>query len=585
MARAPPTRETECVLASVLRLCLPHRLPGLGAALGPPLLALALFLAEVVAPAPIQAAEQLRLQLDGMEVPIDLVELEAWVRQPDPANPQGGAGGDLAVWLNLLEPQSRRDLIRLLQAPLLRDRSFGLQLINSWTGEQMLKEAGALLTISDSPGSPDGRSTGSSSTAPLLLSSLRQLLTRQTTVSTLQLLRDLPVSSVTLRIDGALELASQWRRQLQRQNGALALLPQLALPQRSSRPLAFTAAVRRQPQRLQIAVPHRVTPLPLELWPAQQARQGPWVLLMPGLGGSPDQLNWLAAALADRGWPVLVVEHPGSDQQAIQASLLGDAPPPGAETLPQRLADLQAVLEAQREGQLPPFGPAPSGEQGVVLIGHSLGGLAALMGAGLVPERGLGRRCELALASLPLTNLSRLLQCQLPQFTGDGASSPGPVSASAPAAPQPTPLLGVVAFNGFGSLLWPDRGLEDLQVPVLLVGGGLDLVTPPVQEQLAVFAGARHPRSRLVLVEGASHFSPVRIDNRGEALFRLGDELVGIEPLKVQALLLNLTSEFLQGFEHPLLLSPQRREQQGVRAYVLDRSQASRWRGLIPPGP
>lgn len=520
------------------------------------------------APAPLWAAEELRLQLDGLEVPIDLVALEAWSRQADRPSQPGAAGGDLAVWLNLLAPTSRRDLIRLLQAPLLRDRSFGLQLLNSWTGEQMLKEAGTLLTTAD------GRST-----APLLLSSLRQLLERQTSVSSLELLRALPVPSVTLRIDGLLELASQWRSQLLRQNGALAQLRQLPLPRRSSRALAFTAAVQRQPQRLQLAVPHRVTPLPLELWPAQQGRQGPWVLLMPGLGGSPDQLSWLAAALADRGWPVLVVEHPGSDQQALQASLLGDAPPPGAEALPQRLADLQAVFEAQRDGQLPPFGPAPAGEQGVVLVGHSLGGLAALMGAGLVPELGLGRRCELALASLPLTNLSRLLQCQLPQVTGDGAASPGPLPASASASP---PLLGVVAFNGFGSLLWPYRGLEDLNVPVLLVGGGLDLVTPPVQEQLAVFAGARHPGSRLVLVEGASHFSPVRIDNRGEVLFRLGDALVGIEPLKVQALLLSITTEFLQGLEHPILLSPQRRDQDGVRAYVLDRHLASRWRRQIP---
>jgi pimeloyl-ACP methyl ester carboxylesterase len=247
------------------------------------------------------------------------------------------------------------------------------------------------------------------------------------------------------------------------------------------------------------------------------------------------------------------------------------------------LADLQAVLEAQREGQLPAFGPAPAGEQGVVLVGHSLGGLAALMGAGLVPERGLGRRCDLALSSLPLTNLSRLLQCQLPRITGDGATSLGPLRPQPPpAAAQATPLLGVVTFNGFGSLLWPHRGLQDLNVPVLLVGGSLDLVTPPVQEQLAVFAGARHPRSRLVLVEGASHFSPVRIDNRGEALFRLGEELVGIEPVKVQALLLNLTSEFMQGLEHPLMLSPQRREQDGVWAYVLDRNHARRWQGLLP---
>jgi hypothetical protein len=99
---------------------------------------------------------------------------------------------------------------------------------------------------------------------------------------------------------------------------------------------------------------------------------------------------------------------------------------------------------------------------------------------------------------------------------------------------------------------------------------------------LAVFVRARHPGSRLVLVEGASHFSPVRIGSGGEALFRLGEELVGIEPLKVQGLLLNLTSEFLQGLEQPLLLSPQRRDQEGVSAYVLDPAQARRWRGQIP---
>ena len=202
---------------------------------------------------PARAAEELVLQLDGLALPIDLVALESWSRQPEQA------GNGLQTWLTLLDSQSRRDLVRLLQAPLLRDRSFGLQLLNSWTGEQMLKEAGSLLTTG-----PAGRST-----APLLLSSLRQLLERQSSVSALELLRALPVASVTLRLDGALQLAEQWRSQLQRQNSALVRLRQLPLPSRSSSPLGFTSAVRRQPQRLQLPVPHRVAPLPLELWPGR----------------------------------------------------------------------------------------------------------------------------------------------------------------------------------------------------------------------------------------------------------------------------------------------------------------------------
>ena len=141
-----------------------------------------------------------------------------------------------------------------------------------------------------------------------------------------------------------------------------------------------------------------------------------------------------------------------------------------------------------------------------------------------------------------------------------------------------------MAINGFGGLLWPRDGLEPLPVPVLLVGGGLDLITPPISEQLPPFTQVRHPRSRLVLVQGGSHFSPVRVSRQGEALFRLGDELVGIEPQRVQNLLLNLTTEFLQSLRQPLLLSPQQRQQDGVTAWVLDRRQARQWWGSLPRG-
>ncbi len=509
-------------------------------------------------PLPLQAASQLQLQLDGLEIPIDLAELEAWSRDP------ASRSGDLAVWLNLLEPASRQGLVRLLRAPLLRDRSFGMQLLGSWSGEQMLEEVGELITT------PDGRST-----APELLSTLRQLLDRQVSVTTIELLRALPEPRLVLRIDAVLELAEQWRAQLALQSEALRRLQLLPLPARDYRAAALAADGAASPRTLQLAVPHRGVRLPLQVWPSRNPAAGPWVLLMPGLGGDPDQLGWLAAALAERGWPVVVLEHPGSDGKAMKASLAGQRPPPGAESLPDRLADLQAVLAAQRHGDLGSLGPGQAGREGVVLMGHSLGGLTALMAAGLRPERGLERRCRRALERLPLTNLSRLLQCQIVQL---------PELARVPIGTGGTPLVAVVAFNGFGGLLWPRDGLEPLPVPVLLVGGGLDLITPPISEQLPPFTQVRHPRSRLVLVQGGSHFSPVRVSRQGEALFRLGDELVGIEPQRVQNLLLNLTTEFLQSLRQPLLLSPQQRQQDGVTAWVLDRRQARQWWGSLPRG-
>lgn len=505
------------------------------------------------------AAEVLELRFDGLELPVNLEQLDGWSRSP------GGrsvGGGDLAVWLDLLDPRSRQDLKILLRAPLLRDTSFGQQLLDSWAGSQMLARLGDLLTT------PDGRS----STA-VLQTTLQRLLETRQDVSTIGLLRALPVQRLSLQLDGLYDLALQWRQQIDLQRQALRRLQALSLPERRTIPFAFGDRTSLRPRRQGLAVGHRPQPLPLEIWPAPApaglggsgAPDRPWLLMMPGLGGNADQFGWLAGELAERGWPVVVVQHPGSDGPALKAALDGQRPPPGAETLAIRLADINAVLAAQRRGELPVQG------HGVVLVGHSMGGLSALLAAGVAPEPGLKERCRKALDRLPIANPSRLLQCQLP-------STGLPKRSAAPAD-----LRGLVLLNGFGSLLWPRRGLASLGVPVLMVGGSLDLVTPPLEEQLRLFLQGRDPRSRLVMVEGGSHFSPVRLMPTDEVLFRLDAELVGVDPSRVQSALLRLTTEYLQTLEQPLLLPAQRRVQQGVTLDVLDAAAARRWKAGLHP--
>jgi predicted dienelactone hydrolase len=503
---------------------------------------------------PVAAAEVLELRFDGLEIPISLDQLDLWTQGK---LGRSGAAADLAVWLELLDPDSRRDLMKLLRAPLLRDTSFGQQLLDTWAGSQMMARLGDLLTT------PEGRNT-----TGVLQTTLQQLLKGQQEVSTIGLLRALPLPRLSLQLDGLYDLAAQWRQQLQLQRQALLGLRALPLPERQSRPLLLSDRVTRSPLRQGLVVAHRHQPLPLEIWsPPASTSAGtggssrPWLLVMPGLGGNADQFGWLAGALAERGWPVVVIQHPGSDGPALKAALDGQRPPPGAETLAVRLADVEAVLAAQRRGVLPVQG------DGVVLVGHSMGGLSALMAAGLTPESGLGGRCRKALDRLPIANPSRLLQCQLPS-TGLPATPP-----------RPADLRALVLFNGFGSLLWPKRGLAALGVPVLMVGGSLDLVTPPLEEQVRLFLPGSDPRSRLVLVEGGSHFSPVRTMTKDEVLIRLDADLVGVDPLKVQGALLNLTTDYLQTLQQPLLLPAQRRRQEGVTLYVLDAAAARRWNG------
>ena len=503
-------------------------------------------------PHPAAAAELLEMRLEGLEVPIHLDQLEAWRHQ---AGAEGDGENDLTPWLSLLDPGGRRDLRRMLGAPLLRERSFGRQLLDTWAGSQLLGELGGLLTT------PEGRSS-----TGLLQQTLRRLLEQRREVSLLELLQAMPVPQLNLQLDGLIGLADRWRQQLIRQQRAFAGLQTLPLPRINLPPAALeTGALR--PQLIELPVEGRREALPLRIWspPGGMATppSRPWVLMMPGLGGTAQQLSWLAAALASRGWPVVVLQHPGSDGHAVRAALAGQRRPPGAESLSRRLADAQAVIRAQREGRLPVRG------DGLVIAGHSLGGVTALLSAGVAPVRGLEGRCHDALVRLPISNPSRLLQCEL-------ASRPLPHTPAAPAD-----LRGLLLFNSFGSLLWPDSSLAALPVPVLMVGGSMDLVTPPLDEQLALFLPARDPRSRLVVVDGGSHFSPVRIGERDEVVLRLGRDLVGVDPRRVQGVLFGLTVDFLSSLQpapagRPLLA--QRRQQDGVTAYLLDQSMARRWR-------
>ena len=110
-------------------------------------------------------------------------------------------------------------------------------------------------------------------------------------------------------------------------------------------------------------------------------------------------------------------------------------------------------MTAQGRGDLP-----VSGER-VVLIGHSLGALTALLAMGAQPSRDLSRICDMALRELPLTNLSLLIQCEL---------ADGDVLRPIPLPDQPE---AVVALNSFGSLLWPQSlGWSTSAVPLMVLG-------------------------------------------------------------------------------------------------------------------
>ena len=498
---------------------------------------------------PVGSTERVEVKIDGVVLPVSVEELGSFVRSPT-ADPAQLSRSELSTWMGLLAPESRKGLIRLLQAPVLSRRSLGRQLLSSWGAGPLLDALGELIRVED----------GQRINRWLVLSTLEQLLERQETVSTLDVLEALPTPQLRLDLDALVAAANRWRLELKRHQ---ALMRTLAREEARLQPLQGRerSGSADAPRHAMFAVGHRSRPLRLERWIPQSPRSDQtWVLMMPGLGGDPNHFHWLARSLMQAGWPVLVLEHPGSDAAAVQGLLEGRQSFDGAAALRDRLADLAAVLEAQQRGDL----NIPGTE--VVLMGHSLGALTALLASGAELVPGMAQRCEAALAGLPLTNLSELLQCEL---------AAGRVLESKAMDPPPRAVVGL---NSFGGLIWPHRASRALPIPLLMVGGTLDLITPPLDEQLALLAGlAEHPASRVVVVEGASHFSPIRVDGQGKAsegddIFRLGEELVGVNPLSVQRVIAHEVIRFLDSLNSP---SPS-----NDAVHLMDASSKTRWHRL-----
>ena len=498
---------------------------------------------------PVRSTERVEVKIDGVVLPVSVDELGAFVRSLE-ADPSQLSRSELSTWMTLLAPESKEGLIRLLNAPVLSRRSLGRQLLSSWGAGPLLDALGELIRVEDG-----GRINRS-----LVLSTLEQLLERQETVSTLDVLEALPTQQLRLDLDALVGAANRWRLELQRHQGLMQALAQQEA-RVASPPLSERLPSRAEPRPTTLAVAHRSGPLRVERWiPPSPRADRTWILMMPGLGGDPNHFHWLARALMQAGWPVALLEHPGSDAAAVQALLEGRQSFDGAVALRQRKADLAAVLDAQRQGDL----NIPGDE--VVLMGHSLGALTALLASGASVVPGMDQRCKGALAGLPLTNLSELLQCEL----AAGRVLEGNAMLSLPRA--------VVGLNSFGGLIWPHRSSQALSLPLLLVGGTLDLITPALDEQVALMVGlSQHPASRVVVVEGASHFSPIRVDgqesaSQGDDLFRLGEELVGVNPLSVQRV---IAFEVI-GFLNSLSAGPSRQDS----LHLKDSTSMTRWHRL-----
>ena len=494
----------------------------------------------------VHAAERFEIHFDGMSIPISIKELIDW------SNGEEENNSELASWFNLLGFRERKGVAKFLNTPLVRDKSMARQILRSWSGRKLLDEVSDLILM-------DEDSSGES-----VLDTLENLLNEKDEVTTFDLLKALSVKAIHVDLDGWIEVANNWRSELKKQQKLISDLNTV-----NENPLKREESIHSifdiketEYELISLNVLHRQEPLRVEVWnpSSREKSRTNWILLMPGLGGDRNHFHWLARSLSHNGWSVVVLDHPGSDSLALEALVKGRLPLPGAEVIPDRMNDLESVLQAKILGKI------DIEEEKVVLMGHSLGALTAILFSGVKIEDQLGNRCEKVLDNLSLTNLSSLLQCQLIDITLPERKNMGNLSA-------------IVGMNSFGSFLWQENSAKQINIPLYLTGGTFDLVTPPTSEQLGLLLSlSSNPLSRVLLIEGASHFSPIRVkgpmyQSEGKDLFNLGESIVGYHPLSVQSLLAFEIITFLEELEDEKSITPGTNLNKGdLKFHILDSS-------------
>ena len=95
-----------------------------------------------------------------------------------------------------------------------------------------------------------------------------------------------------------------------------------------------------------------------------------------------------------------------------------------------------------------------------------------------------------------------------------------------------------------------------------------------MNEQFRVFYALNNPSNRFLIIEGASHFSPIRINNSYKEkndVFKISESFVGTDPKLVQDLSAKFIVKFLENIEDlevPTVIKNQR--ELGLDFHLLD---------------
>jgi predicted dienelactone hydrolase len=462
---------------------------------------------------------------------ISVRDLEAFARD-------GKLPADYAGLAKQTPPAQLQQFRQLLQQRFKVSPAYVSQFTNAPLVEKLLERIGESIQ-------PDSRQNGMKSIRTALIRAAED---KKQGLTLINVLRRFPSRQIQLDLAEVFTIYDNFTELFKRRNNTLATLDRIATEEATTAKIDFSKQLdlrqkgtfqwQKRPfawldrSRSVSSGESRQRMVPGDLYLPQTTSTTPVPVIVISHGAAEDRTTYayLAEHLASYGFAVATVEHVGGDANRFRQYFSGLAPAPQATELLERPRDVSFWLdELQRRAQSDPTLRKLDPQQ-VGLVGHSLGGYTVLALAGA--EINFDRVKQDCNPNRSL-NLSVLLQCRANEL------KPQPYRLQDPR------IKAIFAINPLSSTIFGKQGIGQIRVPVFLMGGSDDIITPAVPEQIYPFTWLQTPDKYLAILEQGTHFS-TQGGSTSDGVFPVSEGLIGPDPAQARTYTRALSLAFFQ---------------------------------------
>jgi predicted dienelactone hydrolase len=479
---------------------------------------------------PAQAAEQIEFAFQPIgKFTVPVSDLESLAQD-------GIVSNRFAVYMKLTPTKQRDDFREILRQRYDVSQTTVEQFTATLVGQQMLQQLSQVIKPIDKQDA-----------FTALRKALIQTAEGGQGITIVRFLQQFPSSTIQIDVKQSFVIVRELLQLFQQRDQIVAGLKKQAVQEAQRSPTTFpsepdfrlSGKYTWRTETLMVHSPRRNVDFPVDLYRPNlpsglfQPQSAPLIVISHGLGSDRTTFTYLAQHLASQGFVIAVLEHPGSSAAAVQRFFEGFDNVQNPEDWINRPLDVTYLLDTlQKKAQSSPDWKEIN-LQKVGVLGQSFGGYTAMALAGAeLHLNALKESCPRSNSNDVTFNIALLFQCSATSLTDQTYKL------------RDERVKAVIAVNTIGAELFSQQGVSQIQIPIMLVAGGDDVIAPTVPEQIMPFTWLTSKFKYLALMDKGTHFS--FLGRSGEEVVKTPPDLIGPNPDLAKPLLRALSTAFFR---------------------------------------